>query len=375
VSRAEHGRLRGHPVRVHAVAFLPTAAPDRPLLASAGCAGSVHLPGVLERVDLRRHNRAASAAVSAVALSPDGRTLVSGGHDGAAVVWDLSALAAPRVVRELRAHKGAVRAVALDSDERGAARRAATGGRDRTVRVWDLRAPDAPPRVLEHDAVVTSLVFLPDGRTLVSAGDGRTVRLWDARGGQKLAELGGHSGPVTSLALRPDGRLLASAGERPDAKGHMASEVLLWELPAGRLVGRLEDPDGVEDVRGVAFSPDGQTLASGHLGAGARTGVVRLWDVAGRNLRTSWKVEAGGVRALAFAPDGRSLVTACCRDVDVPSVVQFWDEWGEERLRLRGGAKQIRGLSFATAHGRRLAAAGFDGTAVVWEGAARREGD
>jgi WD40 repeat protein len=103
--------------------------------------------------------------------------------------------------------------------------------------------------------------------------------------------------------------------------------------------------------------------------------VVRWWDVAGRELRTSWAVERGGVRALAFAPDGRSLVTSSSRYAAAPSVVQFWDMSGEERLRLKGGARQIRALSFATAHGRRLAAAGFDGTVVIWEGATRRQGD
>jgi WD40 repeat protein len=91
------------------------------------------------------------------------------------------------------------------------------------------------------------------------------VRLWDVRRRRQIGQpLTGHTGAVFGVAFRPDGHTLASAG----ADG----TVRLWDVRSHRQLGQpLTVPFGY--VYGVAFSPDGRTLAS----AGS-DGTVRTWQ-------------------------------------------------------------------------------------------------
>jgi WD40 repeat protein len=81
-----------------------------------------------EALTMKRHTR----GVNAVAFSPDGRLALSGADDGIAVIWDLQTL---KPLRDLRGHAGPVRSVTFTSDGQFAI----TGGADSTVRFWDLR--------------------------------------------------------------------------------------------------------------------------------------------------------------------------------------------------------------------------------------------
>jgi WD40 repeat protein len=77
-----------------------------------------------------------------------------------------------------------------------------------------LAAPEGsePPRVLAgHEALVRTLAFTRDGRTLASGGDDRLVRIWRAASWQEVLTLPGHKDAVYSLAFTPDGRSLATA--------------------------------------------------------------------------------------------------------------------------------------------------------------------
>jgi len=107
--------------------------------------------------------------------------------------------------------------------------------------------------------------------------------------GQVIRELRGHKGWVSSVAFSTDGQTLAS--------GAYDQTVLLWNVQTGHLIRELKGHKGW--VSSVAFSADGQTLASG-----AYDQTVRLWDlrtsalVRGSRRRTRVKdhaAEAGGV--------------------------------------------------------------------------------
>jgi WD40 repeat protein len=105
---------------------------------------------------------------------------------------------------------------------------------------------------------------------------------------------------VTGLALAPDGKTLAVA-VRPDRPpGQPPAEVVLWDLATGQRRPAVR-PGASDDGTPLAFTPTGQTLATGD-----REGVVRLWD-AEAGLEQLTLRQAGGVSALEFAPDGRAL--------------------------------------------------------------------
>jgi WD40 repeat protein len=114
-----------------------------------------------------------TGAVSAAAVSPDGRHLATGGSDGTVHLWDIKARMADLVV--LRGHDYGVRAAAFSSGGHWLA----TAGFDKTVRLWDTRAPMDDSVVLRgHAAAVGAVTFSPDERYLVTGSDDGTIRLW-----------------------------------------------------------------------------------------------------------------------------------------------------------------------------------------------------
>ena len=100
--------------------------------------------------------------------------------------------------------------------------------------------------------MVYAVVFLPDGRSLITTCADGTVKVWDIATAQLRLTLTGHKERVVCAAISADGRLLATAGNDP--------EVRLWDVSTGGEVGCVAGHEGC--VNGLVFSPDGTTLFS-----------------------------------------------------------------------------------------------------------------
>jgi hypothetical protein len=124
------------------------------------------------QVSRQQHLHGHTKEVLAVALSKDGRWLLSGSADKTARLWDA---VTGQVVHVLKGHAEPVAAVALSADGRVIA----TGSADKTIRLWDVKSGRELSRLTRHSGAVTGLSVAADGRQLLSSSADRTVRLWD----------------------------------------------------------------------------------------------------------------------------------------------------------------------------------------------------
>jgi WD40 repeat protein len=326
-------------------------------------------------------------AVWMVAYSPDGRRIASVGDDGVRV-WDAED------GRELMAFRGHEEAVYLvrftpDSD------RLVTGG-GHSVRVWDV-SPSGGGELLTIGASATSVdsvTFSPDGSRLLTVGDG--VRQWDARTGEpvtaasplawmdavygpdgdRFATAGGtlisasDSGQellamdvgdadgTYSIAYSPDGRWIAGGV----GKRQVSGLVYVWDVDTGdriQSLGELGSP--YDQVRGVAFSPDGARVAGI-----AYSGSVHIWDVASGGELLSVDTGADNTGGIALSPDGTLLATSG------GDGAALWNaDSGELVVRLRGHTGDVPDVVFS-ADGAMVATASEDGTARIWDAATGR---
>jgi WD40 repeat protein len=173
--------------------------------------------------------------------------------------------------------------------------------------VWDAQSGREVVTYKGNVGPINSVAFSPDGKRLATAGGsgpgsmGGEIKVWDAETGQELHTLpaGGFS-----VAFSPDGRRIAGAGKRPsDVVGPSGSgEIKVWDAETGRELLTLQGH--TSDVSYVAFSPDGQRLASGGWG----DPTVRVWDAqTGQQLLVLHRGKHWGIY-LAFSRDGYWLV-------------------------------------------------------------------
>ncbi|MGA5895425.1 helix-turn-helix domain-containing protein [Streptomyces venetus] len=166
--------------------------------------------------------------------------------------------------------------------------------REATAALYAAAALPLRKRLISGGEPVRSIALSQDGHTLATqSGDGK-VRIWSLPGGRLRRTLTGHD--ISTLeAFSPDGRVLAVVTEGK------AGEATLLDSVTGRKLSTFAVPDGA--VRGMAFSPDGRTVAAASVTA------VRVWDVATGHTRHSF-TGLPDPEALVFGPDGRTLAAA-----------------------------------------------------------------
>lgn len=307
-----------------------------------------------------------SAEISSLALSADGRMVLTAG-DQTARLWDAST---GKEIRSFRGHSKTIVSAAFSPDEQVIL----TAGYDDTARLWDASTGKEIKKFEEPLFDVKSAMFSPDGRMIlarclndarlldrttgreirrfqapglnsvamsadgkliltgsgeIDSGSDKNVRLWDAETGKELRRFSGHSSLVNAVALSRDGQLALTGSADQTAR--------LWNTATGKEVKRFTGHSFT--VGAVAISPDNRLA----LTACTDEETAWLWDIStGRKIR-EFTGHTYPVVSVAFSPDGKTAMTGSS-----DNTARLWDvATGKEAKRLEGHSEPVMSARFS----------------------------
>jgi WD40 repeat protein len=276
--------------------------------------------------------------VWAVAFSPDGRYLASGGggqemngnwtegSDFSIRIWNMKD---GSLHKKLDGHKNAITAIAWFADSG----RLVTSSSDNTAKIWDVATGTEKATLLGHTDRVSGVAVSEDGDRILTGSWDKTCILYNARTGKAVKQLDPpHYGRIWSVALSPDGNTAAVAGDHPyirlwdlekltikkELQGHSQAAValafsargdrllsggwdnsaIIWDLEKGMSAKVLPNQGG--RVEGVAYSADGKRVLTGSLDR-----KVRLWNVETGELLHTYEGHTGGIAKVTLSKNGK----------------------------------------------------------------------
>jgi WD40 repeat protein len=308
-------------------------------------------PGVVRPQLLLQTGHAKNIIVTQ--FSPDGRYLLTGGHDNRAILWDAQSGQQVRVYPGPGQEHMRIESLAFSAD----GKRLALGTSFFQAALYQIESGVLLRTIQAHTGAIENLVFTPDGKRLLTTGD-NSAKIWNIDDGKLLRGLRpadstedtlAHQGAMGGRAFSPDGRWMASGS---------GGQIILWDAykdrpyttPNGqsRPAGGYPVREFLEkvSVNRLAFSPDGKRILAGYFQQ-----LAIVWDLDGKKLHTLAGL-SGRVNHVSFSGDGKRLLTAA-DGAEVGEIV-IWDAGSGQRLR-RFEQARFEGAPSLSSDGKRLA--------------------
>lgn len=284
-----------------------------------------------------------------LALSADGKKVLSGGQDRTIRIWDAGS---GKELAKLEGHSEAVAGVAFSRDGKNVL----SGSHDRTLRFWDAETGKEIMKLEGHTDQITSVAISPDAKKAISGSRDKTVRLWDLPGRKELHTFTGHEGRVNCVTIAPDGKTAAS--------GSHDRTVRLWDLDKLQQAHKIEGHKG--EVLCVAFWPkEGMPL----LVSGGNDHTVRMWRFSA-NVTELWNApgHVNAVVAVGIPESGSTVLSGSSQHKTADKFLRSWNASNGKQLQALGGTDDDRvGCAAFSPDGKTAITSGLDGVVRVWK--------
>lgn len=199
---------------------------------------------------------------------------------------------------------------------------------------------------LGHSETLSSVLFSPDGKHILTASEDGTARLWEIGTGKEVQRFEGHFS-ILSAEISPDGKYVLTAIDDKTA--------CLWDIVTGKEVQRFVGHS--ENLFSAIFSPDGKSVLTG-----SADGTVRLWQSSTGKEIQRFKAHPNSQSLAIFSPNGKYILTA-----SGDKAVGLWDAaTGKERRGFVGHSGRITSAIFSP-DSRYILTASEDKSARLWE--------
>ena len=281
-------------------------------------------------------------SVAGVAVTPDGKKIVSGSIDNTLKVWDLES---GQCLATFEGHASGVWGVAVTPD----GSKAVSGSTDMTLNVWDLESGQCLATLRGHPSSAPAVAVTPDGKRVVSGSSDKTLKVWDLESGRCLATLDGHGESIAEwdVAVTPDGEKAVSGSDD--------QTINVWDLESGRCLRTLEGH--ADAVYGVAVTADGESIVSG-----SSDKTLKVWCLQTGQCRATFEGHTSSVCQVAVTPDGKTVVSA-----SFDRTLRAWDlETGRCLATFEGHTDSVWTVA-VTPDGKRAVSGSTDGSIRIWD--------
>lgn len=281
--------------------------------------------------------------VSSLAISPDGKTMVTNSVLGVKL-WSL---VTKQEISVFNTHNSKVNVVAISPD----GTKFVSGSDDTTIKIWNLATGQEIRTLRGHTQPIHALTFSPDGKALASGSENGSVKLWNLDSGRQIVSFDSHTRRISSLDFDSVGRMLIS--------GSFDGTIKVWHTRAQKLVRTL--PNNSNKVYSVNFiKKSGKTIKNSVIGN--YNNAIRMWNpITGDRIRT-FRGHSQTVISTAVSPRNNLLASGSS-----DKTIKLWNlSTGELLATLKGHSAQVESLAF-TKDGSILVSSAKDRTIKIWQ--------
>ena len=283
--------------------------------------------------------------VNSIAVTPDGKCLISGSEDKTIRIWDLETH--NQIGNAIQGHEKSVNAIAITTD----GKRIVSGSDDKTIRIWDLETHSQIGNPIQgHEKPVNAIAITTDGKRIISGSDDKTIRIWNMETCMQIGKaIKGHEDCVNAVAINKNGnRIISGSDDRT---------IRIWNIDTGEQIGKSIQGYNYS-VRALTITPDDKRIVSG---LGDKT--IRIWDLETRlPIENPFRGHEDWIRAVTVTPDGKYIISG-----SGDRTIRIWDlETGEQiRRPLMGHDGPVNSVA-VTPDGKRIVSSAQDKTIRIW---------